>query len=91
MTQQPRLDKFGRVLIPKKLREELGLRVGETLSLEVDGDGLRLRPVMRPARLIEHRGRLILDRPGSAISGQATNALIEAVRQARDAAVLDDE
>ena len=87
MTQQPRLDKFGRVLIPKKLREELGLRVGETLSLEVDGDGLRLRP----ARLIEHRGRLILDRPGSAISAQATNALIEAVRQARDAAVLDDE
>ena len=63
MTQQPRLDK---VLIPKKLREELGLRVGETLSLEVDGDGLRLRPAPREAILVEHHGRLILQVAGEA-------------------------
>ncbi|WP_420595159.1 AbrB/MazE/SpoVT family DNA-binding domain-containing protein [Deinococcus sp.] len=89
MTQQPRLDKFGRVLIPKKLREELGLRVGEALSLEVDGDGLHLRPVVREARLVRHNGRLILDRPGLAVSSQATNEQIEAARQNRDAAVLE--
>lgn len=89
MTQQPRLDKSGRVLIPKKLRDELGLKVGEALTLEVDGDGLHLRPAARAARLVEHHGRLILDVPGVAgVDSQAVNEMIDAVRQVRDAEVL---
>lgn len=43
------LDKFGRVLIPKPLRDQLGLLPGAELSLDVhDGDGgpaLELRAV----------------------------------------------
>lgn len=67
MTWQSRLDKSGRILIPKKFRDELGLHVGEAVTLERDGDGLRLQPVARAAQIVEHRGRLILDRSDSAV------------------------
>lgn len=91
MTQQPRLDKSGRVLIPKKLRDELGLKAGQAVTLEVDGDGLHLRPVARAARLVERHGRLILDCPDLAeVDSQAVNEMIDAARQARDADVLGD-
>lgn len=89
MTRQPSLDKSGRVLIPKKLRDELGLKAGQAVTLEVDGDGLHLRPVARAARLVEHRGRLVVDCPDLAgVESQAVNEMIDAVRQARSAAVL---
>jgi AbrB family looped-hinge helix DNA binding protein len=39
-----RLDKGGRVLIPVRLRRELGLKPGESLVLEIKGDELHVRP-----------------------------------------------
>ena len=38
------LDKFGRILIPKAIRERLGLRKGSTLELELD-DGRQLATI----------------------------------------------
>ena len=46
------LDKAGRVVIPKRLREQLRLAPGDTLELESEGEGVTLRPV-RPQALLE--------------------------------------
>ena len=38
------IDKYGRILIPKDVRERLGLRPGTTLELLVKGNEIVLRP-----------------------------------------------
>ena len=43
------LDKAGRVVIPKTLRDELHLEGGDTLELESEGDRMTLRPVRAAA------------------------------------------
>lgn len=39
-----RLEKQGRVLIPKNVRERLGLRVGEEMAVRVENEGIILKP-----------------------------------------------
>jgi AbrB family looped-hinge helix DNA binding protein len=53
------IDKFGRVVIPKKLREHLG--VGLSLKVEVSEtpDGILLKPVRRQSGLMMKDGILI--------------------------------
>ena len=45
MTTKIVLDKAGRVVIPKTLREELHLSPGDSLELESQGEQITLRPV----------------------------------------------
>jgi len=54
------IDKFGRVVIPKKPREHLG--VGMSLKVEVKEtpDGILLKPVRRQSGLMMKDGILIL-------------------------------
>src|SRR5882672_11143360 len=56
MTTKIILDKAGRVLIPKSLREELHLGPGDTLQLESEGDEIMLRPVRPEALLKKEQG-----------------------------------
>jgi len=45
------LDKFGRVLIPKKIRQQLGIMVGDTLTIRIDqlSNELVLQAPTRPS------------------------------------------
>ncbi len=56
MTTKITLDKAGRVLIPKSLRQELHLGPGDTLQLESEGDEIMLRPVRPEALLKKEQG-----------------------------------
>lgn len=53
------LDKSGRVVLPKPLRERLGLRTGTTLEATEGADGLLLRPMKVRPSLIERDGLLV--------------------------------
>lgn len=53
------LDKFGRVIIPKKLREQLGITPETTLHIEEDGKRIIIEPVQEAEPLIEREGVLI--------------------------------
>jgi AbrB family looped-hinge helix DNA binding protein len=56
MTSKLSLDKAGRIVIPKALRQKLHLGTGDTLELESDGDAITLRPLRPKALLRKERG-----------------------------------
>ena len=39
------VDRSGRILLPKSVRELLGLMPGDELELQIDGNSMSLRPV----------------------------------------------
>jgi AbrB family looped-hinge helix DNA binding protein len=85
MTTMLTLDRKGRVLIPKALRRELGLRPGDTLQLKSVGDKIRLRR-MRPQALLKKECGI------SVLQSEPTNVsiadLIDRTRQNRIRSIL---
>ena len=64
------IDEYGRIVIPKPIRDRLGLDAGTTLELDVDADDpdtIRLAPkgraptLQRKGDLLVHTGRLTDD------------------------------
>lgn len=64
------MDKVGRVVIPKEVRERLSLEADSELEITVDGVEVRLTPVRQPGRRIaEVDGWLALEAvPGLSIT-----------------------
>ncbi len=56
MTTKVSLDKAGRLVLPKTLREEMQLGAGDTLVLESEGERITLRPVRPQALLQKEQG-----------------------------------
>jgi AbrB family looped-hinge helix DNA binding protein len=83
MNAKVTLDKAGRVVIPKTLRDELRLAPGDSLTLESDGDHFTLRPVRSSSPLRKKRGIWVFhgDRK---ISAADTDQALERVREERD-------
>lgn len=46
------IDRAGRVVIPKELRDRLSIAPDSALEVEADGDALRLTPVRMPTRRV---------------------------------------
>jgi AbrB family looped-hinge helix DNA binding protein len=53
------IDVVGRIVIPKALRDALGLTAGSTVDVSRYGSGLQLIPVGRTARLVDEDGVLV--------------------------------
>lgn len=56
---EAKVDSVGRVLLPKTLREALGLRPGSTVDISRYGAGIQLVPSGRTARLVDESGVLV--------------------------------
>jgi AbrB family looped-hinge helix DNA binding protein len=54
------LDSVGRIVVPKALRDALGLRTGATVDISRYGAGLQIIPVGRTAQLVEEAGALVV-------------------------------
>lgn len=52
------IDRSGRVVIPKALREQVGIKAGE-ISIFLDGSGLRIEPLSADT-MVERDGRLVI-------------------------------
>lgn len=70
------IDRAGRLVIPKPLRDRLGLVPGE-VELIPDGTGLRVEPVAGED-LVEEAGRLVIPATGTPID----DVLVQALRDA---------
>ncbi|TFV54382.1 AbrB/MazE/SpoVT family DNA-binding domain-containing protein [Geodermatophilus sp. DF01-2] len=54
------VDSVGRIVVPKPLRDVLGLRPGSTVEISRYGAGLHLTPTSRTARVVEEDGVLVV-------------------------------
>jgi len=75
---EAKLDRFGRVVIPKAARKALGLRAGDMLKIEASGDALVLKPVEEEPALVYEGGVLVF-------TGKVLETVEDPVAEDRDA------
>lgn len=71
------LDKFGRIIIPKQVRDGLGLSPGAVLRVEKVADGIVLKPLADRAALVEEDGVLVF-------AGEVPEDVEHAVQRGRE-------
>jgi AbrB family looped-hinge helix DNA binding protein len=54
-----KVDSVGRILVPKPLREAVGLSPGTVVDVSRYGSGLQISPAGRVARLVDENGVLV--------------------------------
>jgi AbrB family looped-hinge helix DNA binding protein len=81
------MDKAGRVVIPKPLREELHLEPGDALEMESAGEEITLRPVRGTGPLTKEHGVWVLH-TGQHLPATATDQMLRQIREQRDLANL---
>jgi AbrB family looped-hinge helix DNA binding protein len=57
---QTSMDSVGRIVVPKPLRDALGLTAGSIVDITRYGAGLQLIPAGRSARLVDESGVLVV-------------------------------
>ena len=77
------VDKVGRVVLPKPLREKLQLAPGDQLDLEALDDQIMLRPSRGAAQLRKKQGVWVF-RCGEPLSASTVEETIAQVRRERD-------
>jgi AbrB family looped-hinge helix DNA binding protein len=70
------IDKAGRLVIPKQLRDHVGLRAGE-VEVTAEGAGLRAEPLAADT-LDQRDGRLVIPDSGVGIDDDLVRALRDA-------------
>src|SRR5712664_3965824 len=78
------IDKAGRVVIPKEIRDALRLEAGDTLALESEGERVTLPPVRGVAPLQKERGVRVFH-GGKSLSLDEANQLVREARERRRA------
>jgi len=74
------IDQAGRVVLPKPIRDALGLLPGTTVDITPYGAGAQILPAGRTARLVEEDGVLVADTK-TPVGDDVIFALIDAGRK----------
>ena len=77
------MDRAGRVVIPKAVREKLNLEAGDSLEMESAGEQITLRPVRGTAPLRKERGVWVF-RSGEPLRASTTDQVLRQIREERD-------
>ncbi len=76
------MDKAGRVVLPKPLRDELHLVPGDTLELQSTGERIVMRPV-RPALPVAKEKGVWVFRSGEPLAASVTDSVLRDLRERR--------
>ena len=76
------IDKAGRLVIPRALRDRIGLAQGGEVELELDGAAVRIEPVSG-GDLKDVAGLLVIPATGTPLTGDLVRELIDADRYGR--------
>jgi AbrB family looped-hinge helix DNA binding protein len=77
------IDKAGRVVLPKPVRDEMRLRAGDSLTIEKTEDQIVLRPLRGGTGLRKKQGIWVFN-TGEPISTEQVNQAIHEVRSERE-------
>ncbi len=81
------VDRSGRLVLPKPVREQMQLEAGESLELESFEDHIVLRPVRGNASMYKKQGVWVF-RAGAPLKASVVRETIRRVRKDREQAVL---
>jgi AbrB family looped-hinge helix DNA binding protein len=81
------LDKAGRIVLPKKMRDELALAPGDELDVEVADACIQLRPRHAHSTLVQERG-VWVHKAGEPLALETVERVLNQVRAERSAAAL---
>lgn len=82
MSDTVTIDKAGRIVIPKAVRDRLRLDPGDSLALESSGDSITLSPVQEEAVLVKEQGIWVY--AGKGFRNDSIPDLIDKLREERD-------
>jgi AbrB family looped-hinge helix DNA binding protein len=82
MNAKVTLDRVGRIVLPKPLRDELRLSPGDSLDLTVNGDEVTMRPTRSASALQKERGVWVF-RLGKPLTGTETRETLDTIRAQR--------
>lgn len=74
------IDAAGRVVIPRAIREQIGVYGPTEVEISVDGAGVRIDPAS-DGDLVEEHGRLVIPPSGSVLTSETVEALRDADRR----------
>jgi AbrB family looped-hinge helix DNA binding protein len=77
------IDKAGRIVLPKPVRDELQLSPGDSLEVESSEDRVILRPVRGNGRIYKKQGVWVFD-SGEPLDADVVNKTLRQVREERD-------
>src|SRR6266700_1304523 len=76
------MDKAGRIVLPKPVRDELNLSPGDSLELELSDNRIVLRPARAKARLYKKHGIWVLH-TGTPLSAAVVKETLRRIREER--------
>lgn len=84
------IDKAGRIVIPKLLRETMHLEAGDALEVETTGEQITLRPVRGAAPLTKEHGVWVFHTRRT-LTASATDKVLQQICEERDAANFSED
>ncbi|HEX5233933.1 MAG TPA: AbrB/MazE/SpoVT family DNA-binding domain-containing protein [Silvibacterium sp.] len=83
------IDKAGRLVVPKPMRDALHIKAGDALEIQREGEQLTIRQKPARAKAIMENGVWVFD-TGGRITNQMVNDVLEQTRREREARILGE-